>query len=274
MSLSALFNQFMFFSFAGWIYETIYTTTTSKHWQNRGFLFGPICPIYGIGVVVTNLIFHQLLPYLTGHSVNTPWKVFLICAIGSAILEYSVSWLLETFFHAMWWDYSNVPLNIKGRICLPATCGFGVAGVLFVRVIFPFMDANVPTLPALASQLIALLLAMLLGADIGVTVASLSTLIARLTAMQESFDTRMASNVERIQNAPDEFKERLASLSFVQKHQLVSISKFRNVKYTSVAVSLKEAVLAFKDKAIDAAETLAEKASATLSKEEDDKHES
>lgn len=269
MTLTALFNQFMIFSFLGWIYETIYTTVTSKHWQNRGFLFGPICPIYGLGVISANMIFEVLLPNRLG-IVNPPWwKVFFICAVGSAILEYSISWLLETCFHAMWWDYSNVPLNIKGRICLPATCGFGLAGIVFVKWIFPFIDANIPYLPTLASQFVALLFAMLLGADIAVTVASLSTLISRLTAMQESFDIRMSNSVERIQNAPDEFRERLASLSLPQKQQLISISKFRNVKYTSVATSLKESMIAFKDKAMDAAEAIAERASAVRNKEED-----
>jgi uncharacterized membrane protein len=160
-------------------------------------------------------------------------------------------------------------LNIKGRICLPATCGFGLAGIVFVKWIFPFIDANIPYLPTLASQFVALIFAMLLGADIAVTVASLSTLISRLTAMQESFDIRMSNSVERIQNAPDEFRERLASLSLPQKQQLISISKFRNVKYTSVATSLKESMIAFKDKAMDAAEAIAERASAVRNKEED-----
>ena len=87
MTLTALFNQFMIFSFLGWIYETIYTTVTSKHWQNRGFLFGPICPIYGLGVIGANMIFKVLLPNQFG-IVNPPWwKVFLICAVGRAILE-------------------------------------------------------------------------------------------------------------------------------------------------------------------------------------------
>ena len=274
MTLTALFNQFMVFSFLGWIYETIYCTTTTKQWQNRGFLFGPICPIYGLGVISANLIFEVLLPEKLG-VVNPPaWKVFVICALGSAVLEYSISWLLETCFHAMWWDYSNVPLNIKGRICLPATTGFGLAGIVFVKWIFPFIDANIPYLPTVASQFVALLFAMFLGADIAVTVASLSTLIARLNAMQEMFDSRMESNVERIQNMPDEFKDRLASLSFGQKHQLISIRTFRNVKYTSVATSMKEALVIVKDKAKDAAGVIAEKTSAVLNKEENDHVES
>ena len=111
---------------------------------------------------------------------------------------------------------------------------------------------------------------MLLGADIAVTVASLSTLIVRLTSMQESFDLRMESNVERIQNMPDEFKDRLASLSLGQRHQLISIRTFRNVKYSSVAASLKDAVITFKDKAKGAAGAIAEKTSAVLNKEENE----
>ena len=58
------------------------------------------------------------------------WQVFLASATGSAVLEYSTSWVLEKLFHARWWDYSNIPLNLNGRICLPFALCFGTVGCL------------------------------------------------------------------------------------------------------------------------------------------------
>ena len=134
MSISLLFLWFMIFSLFGWIYECIFCTIKNGHWENRGFLFGPICPIYGVGAVSVITLFGLL--FRTDEPLPL-WEVFLISMIGSAILEYATSFLLEKIFHAIWWDYSNIPLNINGRICLPASLGFGVLGVLIYRFVLP-----------------------------------------------------------------------------------------------------------------------------------------
>ena len=81
MWISRYFVYFVIFSFFGWIYESIYCTIKSKRWENRGFLYGPLCPIYGAGGV----------------------------GITAIVLEYGTSWTLEKLFHAYWWDYSEMP---------------------------------------------------------------------------------------------------------------------------------------------------------------------
>ena len=86
MFISVYFIDFVVFSFIGWIYECTYCTCKTKHWQNRGFLFGPVCPIYGSGAVAAMMVF-GLLPQFSAE--NTPiWEVFLVCAAGSAVLEF------------------------------------------------------------------------------------------------------------------------------------------------------------------------------------------
>ena len=137
MIIAAYFVNFIVFSFMGWVWETVYCTFKTKHWQNRGFLYGPVCPIYGTAAV-TALIVFNFVPVLNTGSLAS-WKIFLICAAGSAVIEYTTSYVLEKIFHAVWWDYSKVPLNVNGRICLPATCGFGLAGIVIVRYLFPFI---------------------------------------------------------------------------------------------------------------------------------------
>ena len=75
MALGLYFICFIIFSFMGWIYESIYCTIRTHHWDNRGFLFGPICPIYGTGAVVATLIFNEI--FKNGEAKL--WQIFLIC---------------------------------------------------------------------------------------------------------------------------------------------------------------------------------------------------
>jgi uncharacterized membrane protein len=199
--ISQYFIAFIVFSFIGWIYECIYCTIMEKHWQNRGFLFGPICPIYGVCVVLAIIVFGQL--HIPGVSYETPvWKLFIICALMSAVIEYLTSYVLERIFHAVWWDYSNIIFNINGRICLPATCGFGIAGVLIVKYIFPMITSMSWSAHPLLNELIALLFMLLLGVDLSLTVASLTNMLSRMESMQLEFDKRMQSGYEKASSAP------------------------------------------------------------------------
>ncbi len=205
MSLEKLFVEFMFYSFLGWIWETFYCTTKDRRFQSRGFLFGPICPIYGVGTLVVQLVFGYL-PFFSFE--KTPvWKIFLVCSIGSAILEYSTSYILEKKFHAMWWDYSNTPLNLNGRICLPASVGFGLVGVMCVRYVLPFFLRVHSYIPDIVNQFLALLLMGLLGADLALSVATLTSLLDKMAKMQQEFVERgeatflsVASGVKGVAN--------------------------------------------------------------------------
>ena len=127
MLIAQYFTEFMFYSFLGWVWESIYCTIKEKHWQDRGFLFGPYCPIYGSCIVAAEIVFGHLIPGGMGN-MSFP-MIFIISYIGSAIAEFSTSWILEKRFHARWWDYSDMPLNIQGRICVPVSICFGAAGI-------------------------------------------------------------------------------------------------------------------------------------------------
>ena len=239
MSAAYLFNVFIAASFAGWIYECIYCTIKTTTWQNRGFLFGPICPIYGFGFVGAKMIFQYLIPWIRtgGHTAQSVryilekprdlqelLAVFLISAVGSAILEYSTSWLLEKLFHARWWDYSQNPLNLNGRICLPATLGFGAAGVLVVGYILPVINAEDKMhFPLFVEELISLLLMFILSADVLLSSAAAARLMERLEGMETFFDEKIENTYEpigkvqraaavRIVNAKDEAVEVLGTV--------------------------------------------------------------
>ena len=121
MWLSRYFVYFIIFSCMGWIYESIYCTIRAKKWENRGFLYGPLCPIYGAGGVAITAI----ADFISAHTdaTFTWWQIFLVAFLGSIVLEYGTSWALEKLFHAYWWDYSSMPLNINGRVCFPYSSG-------------------------------------------------------------------------------------------------------------------------------------------------------
>lgn len=201
MIISQLFDCFITFSFVGWIYECIYCTCKGGHWQNRGFLYGPVCPIYGSGVVLALIVFH-LIPTASAETTHPVWEIFLICAAGSAVLEFVTSWVLEKCFHALWWDYSDVPFNIQGRICLPATCGFGVAGVLVVRFLLPFLDSLPLDHHALLNEFVGIVFSLILGMDLALTVASLTRILERMDLAEAEFNDRMEYGVMTIQQGP------------------------------------------------------------------------
>ena len=105
------------YSFLGWCAEVVFAACRRGIFVNRGFLNGPVCPIYGFGCVAGYFTYNAIesgaLPELI------VWQIFLVGFVVSMILEYPTSWALEKLFNARWWDYSNVPLNINGRTSVP-----------------------------------------------------------------------------------------------------------------------------------------------------------
>lgn len=203
MFISKLFIEFMVYSFLGWIYECTYCTVKEGHWANRGFLFGPICPIYGTGAVVCSLIFGYLPMFRDMHYREVPmWQIFVICAVGSFFLEYGTSYLLEKRFHAVWWDYADMPLNINGRVCVPATVGFGVAGILCTKFVFPVSESIKAAINPMIAEVVALLLMAYLAADLVLTVSSLVQLLAIVEGAMNEFDVRMEKTVQTAAEAP------------------------------------------------------------------------
>lgn len=136
------FLLFFIFSVLGWIAESINCSLIEKRLVlNRGFFIGPYCPIYGVG---TFLLVVFVLPYF-----EDPFFVFIASAIGACILEYVTSFLMEKLFNARWWDYSDKPFNLNGRICLETALMFGIGGILITYCFLPlynFMYGNLSSL--------------------------------------------------------------------------------------------------------------------------------
>lgn len=218
MWLSKHIIIFFFFSFLGWVWESIYCTLRNLKWQARGFLYGPICPIYGFGALGG-----VCLVEFTQASGLAPawWQVFIISVIGSAILEYLTSWGLEKLFHAYWWDYSNVPLNLNGRISLPTSLGFGVAGLLIFYVLAPVTQNAIAQIPDFAAEIAAMLLIAIISVDTTLTVSALSVFDERISAFDVRFNDKMTDIVDAA----------IAKTSTVSRHALMRVKGFRHPNF-------------------------------------------
>ena len=159
--ISKLFLCFIILSFFGWILEVIFGKITLKKFINRGFLVGPLCPIYGFGGLSLNLL-------LEGYAKD-PIVLVVMSMLICSILEYFASYIMEKIFKTRWWDYSEMKFNINGRICLEMAIAFGVLGLLVVRFLFPFLIDTISLLNDTLIYLIAGILFILFIVDITVS---------------------------------------------------------------------------------------------------------
>ncbi|MBQ2444509.1 MAG: putative ABC transporter permease [Clostridia bacterium] len=213
--INKYFVEFIIFSFLGWVWETIYCTICNKKWENRGFLFGTVCPIYGVGsiaaFIMLDIIKLNNLPALTW------WQIFLIGLLGSAVLEYSTSLLLEKLFHAYWWDYSNMPFNINGRICVPASIGFALVGLLIVFVIYPFFEYVSTLIMPIFIDIAAFIFLILFTVDMTLTISSLTDIQRKIEAIDDNINLHMGDIVENIYvNSTNLSKKAIARISGVR----------------------------------------------------------
>ena len=127
---------FFIYSFLGWCLEVICKLISEKRFINRGMLIGPICPIYGYGVLIMTLLLQDYL--------KEPITLFILIIVSCSILEYFTSYFLEKIYHTRWWDYTNLKFNTNGRICLETMIPFGVLGILIMNygnsLVFRFLN--------------------------------------------------------------------------------------------------------------------------------------
>ena len=205
--LAKLVACFAIYSCAGWLFESILCSVSEHRFINRGFLNGPVCPIYGAGAMAAIL-------FLGG--IGDTAKLFCWGAIVCSIIEYITSWAMEKLFHARWWDYSDRFLNLNGRICVPATLLFGFFVVLVVRVIQPALMAlftlvDPDVLSSLCGVFIALFFADMLVTNIGLSgfrdkidayCDQLTEQAARVYDVITEGDNPVAESYQRLKNSP------------------------------------------------------------------------
>ena len=183
---SMLVIIFFLFSMAGWLIEVTLKYIQFHRFINRGFFIGPYCPIYGWGAVAVTVLVGGMI----GRH-GTIGETFLAGMFVCGVLEYFTSWYMEKLFHARWWDYSQKPMNLHGRIWIGNLLLFGAGSVVIVKWIDPVLFRILGGWTPLAVKLTALLILLLLLAD-----GTISHYLMGIVGKE--FNTQSGDNTEEI----------------------------------------------------------------------------
>ncbi len=159
MPIEIKYYILLFFAsaFLGWVMEVVCKLIQFHRFINRGFLLGPICPIYGFGSV--------LVTALLSHYADRPLAVFCLGMVVCGTLEYMTSFVLEKLFHARWWDYSQKRFNLNGRICADTLIPFGLLGLAMIYCVKPFLFRQFAWLPEIWLNGLCIGLCVVFAAD-------------------------------------------------------------------------------------------------------------
>jgi uncharacterized membrane protein len=245
-----LFYSFIIYAFLGWVLEVLYHLYEQKRFVNRGFLHGPLCPIYGVMGV-------SLIVLLTPVSENVLY-VFVGGTIIASLLELITGYLLEVSFNTKWWDYSDKKFNFKGYICLRFSIIWGVISIIFMKVINVYISKLTTWLANFNGQILYNIVLISLIVDIALTINSLITFrklfidlqevlaetknnVDKLAELTLSVETR--ENIQlRISHLMD-IKERLASrMSLRQKSLLRAYPQITSKKFGTAIEEIKKKV--------------------------------
>lgn len=181
---------FFFYCFCGWVWESCYVSVCQRRWVNRGFLNGPLLPIYGCGAI---LILFVTLPV----EENLYW-VWLLGMLAATALEYVTGAAMEALFKVRYWDYSKHRFQLNGYICLSSSLAWGFFSVFLVRVLHPPIGRLLQDIPAWCVDPLALVLTAAFTADTVRSVQAamdLREVLIRLTEENEEL-RRLAKRAE------------------------------------------------------------------------------
>lgn len=212
---------FFIYSFLGWFWETFPCSAIElDKIHNRGFLLGPICPIYGLGA---SLSFGVLKNF------ESSLEIFIYSAFLSCLIEYIIGYLLEKFFHKRWWDYSNYPFQIKRRVCLYGLLIFGLANILIVKKLTPILLFSLSLSSDRLVDLLVISFGILFAIDLILTLNHLTHGFKTLNKVYEVIDDNLSDYFNGLNES-----ERLANLKVLEESK-----KFKS-KLLNINSNLKE----------------------------------
>lgn len=257
-----LIFYFIIYSFLGWSLESIYKTICLRKPVNSGFLYGPFCPMYGIGAVLMTSI---------GEISNNIIVIFLISFLVFSIWEYIVAVILEKLFKTKYWDYSDLKFNIQGRVCLKNSIYWGILGVFLIFIIHPIIENLTNLIPSDILRYTNIILCIAIIVDTSITIYRIMFIDKKIRQVFEIGDTlkekikefketeyKEKLSKENAQQFINELKEKQAILKFKLYKRIVrlknafpemnseNISKFMKQKIE--LSELKEKIKELKDK--------------------------
>lgn len=216
-NLEIYFMMFIFYSVAGWLMEVTLGLIEKHKFVNRGFLIGPYCPIYGVGVVSVSLLLSKIS--------NNIVLLFLLSTLICGTLEYLTSYLMEKIFKARWWDYTRRKFNINGRICLETLIPFGIISVLVICFVNPWLLNILHQIPNNTLNILVIILMLIYLVDTFISF----TIIVRF----KNLSKKEKDNTEEIAKKVRETAETAINKLIAEKEVLLSKINIKNFTLTS-----------------------------------------
>lgn len=254
-SLYHVLAFFLIYSCTGWCLEVIFAAATTGQLVNRGFLNGPVCPIYGFGMVI---VLFTLTPLQ-----NSVLLLYIGGVILPSALELVGGWALYKLYHTRWWDYSDFPFNIGGYICLEFSLLWGVGTLVVMRIVHPVVAGLVDMVPPFVGFVVMCVLYAVYAADVVVTAFAASGLAKTLDAMEQLADSIHAVSDAMTQllgtttlNADQKLDEQRLQLKLAAAEAREAAKRASEIAKLNTAEAAKAAQLAAKGTMERAAELL------------------
>ena len=180
---------FLLYSFVGWIIEVIYTFIIERKFVNRGFLIGPLVPIWGFGAVLIMLILR---------SDDSLFNLAISSAFIGSFLEYVVNYVMEKIFKVRWWDYWNLPFNINGRVWLGSSLFFGLGGILVVKVFNPIIFNLFSMINETVFSVVVIILILIVLTDFCVSFNIINKLKISALSMKKDYTEEISKKVRAV----------------------------------------------------------------------------
>jgi uncharacterized membrane protein len=249
MAIYDWFLWFIIYSFIGWVWESALFTIQERRFVNRGFLNGPLCPIYGFGGL--------LLLMLLNNRTNNVILLFFSAAILTTALEYLTAIAMEKLFNAKWWDYSMFKFNFQGRICLYGFIIFGLMSVGQIRYFHPFLSRQTGRLPEHVKGIVCLVIFLLIFVDFALTLRHVLVLNGRLSEIQAAINGFISKYTKRSKEKKIELTEEFEESEFYSDRikTLFRLDRIQNIRIIRAFPNLRsirydEALKKLKDKLI------------------------
>lgn len=177
MDIYYMILYFFVYGFLGWCAEVGFAAVKEHKFVNRGFLNGPICPIYGVGVTI-------VIAFLTPYKDNLI-LLYISSVILVTLLEGVTGWAMDKIFHNKWWDYSKQPFNIGGYVCLIFSLVWGIACVAILDLVHPLIHQALTFIPHTLGIVLMAVLGIAMFADLYVTASAIFKFNKRLASMEK-----------------------------------------------------------------------------------------
>ncbi len=177
MSLYEIVWIFYTYAFLGWCTEVVFAASVHGKFVNRGFDIGPVCPIYGFGILI--------VVECLGRVQENIIVLFLASVVLTSLLEFLVGFILEKFFHEKWWDYSGEPFNIKGYICLRFSLMWGIACVFVINLVHPAIMKFIDCIPTNLGVFLLTFFTVIFASDFSITIANILKIRKNVKAIND-----------------------------------------------------------------------------------------